>query len=186
MGNKCHNGKNDSKSSIIKVCDTIVKPLVKVEDISIVILFILMITVSFLQVLFRYIIKISAPWTEELSRYAMIYLVMFGAAWAIYADNHIKIDLIYTLIKNRRARIIISLATSLLTLAFCAFFAYGAFLLIPQVISSNLMSVSLNIPMWIPQFAVVVGGTLMTIHYICVCIGKIDDLINYCDERGEN
>lgn len=167
------------KPGFIRVIDTAVDKLVKFENVCIVVIFVVMTFVCFLQVLCRYVFKVSAPWTEELGRYAMIYMVMLGAGWAVYADNHIKIDLIYSIVKNKRAAAVISLVSSLMVLSFCAFFAYGAFLLIPQVIDSKLFSVSLNIPMWIPQLSVVLGGVLLTFHYACVCIKKATALLGY-------
>lgn len=165
------------KPALIQAIDAAVGLLIKAENVCIVSIFAVMICVCFFQVLSRYLLKISAPWTEELGRYAMIYMVMLGAGWAVYADNHIKIDVIYSLVKNKKAALVLSLVTSLLTLAFCAFFAYGAFLLIPQVMKSNLFSVSLNMPMWVPQLSVVLGGGLLTFHYACVCLKKMAALL---------
>lgn len=43
------------------------------------------------QVFFRYVIRISMPWTEELSIMAFFFAVMYGAAYAVRYDRHLGI-----------------------------------------------------------------------------------------------
>lgn len=174
---------NLGKSAVMHVVDLLSGSLIKVENVSIVVLFILMTAVCFYQVICRYILKISAPWTEEMGRYTMIYMVMIGSGWAIQADHHIKIDAIYSVVKNVIAVKILNLFLSLLVLVFCAFLAYASVLLIPQTMSSNLMSVGMNIPTYIPMLAMPIGGILMVIHSACVCIRRFSELLHGKEEE---
>lgn len=43
-------------------------------------LFLWMVAIVFLQVIFRYVLKLSVPWTEELARVLLIWLVYLGIA----------------------------------------------------------------------------------------------------------
>jgi len=52
------------------------------EFYFITVLFSLLITVCFLQVLFRLVLNLPLAWTEELSRYIFIILVYLGASVA--------------------------------------------------------------------------------------------------------
>lgn len=173
-----------TKSGVIYVVDRVNKALEKVENISIVALFVLMTAACFYQVICRYVLKTSAPWTEELGRYAMIWTVMIGSGWAIYADKHVKIDAIFTVIKNKHTVNILCLIINLIILAFCALFSYASFLLIPVTKASNLMSVGMNIPTYIPMLAMPIGSVLMVIHSICVCI-KYFALVLHRDTEEE-
>lgn len=173
-----------TKSAVMRFVDRLSGILVRFENGSIVILFILMTAVCFYQVVCRYVLKISAPWTEETGRYTMIYMVMIGSGWAIQADNHIKIDAIYTLLKNKRAVHALNLFLGMLVLAFCAFLTYASILLIPQTKESGLISVGINLPTYIPMLAMPIGGILMTVHSICVCIRHLSDLFHCTDEEG--
>jgi len=44
------------------------------------------------QVICRYILKVSLPWSEEFSRYLFIWGTFLGAAVAFARDSHIRID----------------------------------------------------------------------------------------------
>jgi TRAP-type C4-dicarboxylate transport system permease small subunit len=47
-----------------------------------------------LQVIFRYTLQFSAPWTEEVARYLYVYLTFIGSAIVMKEGNHIVIDLL--------------------------------------------------------------------------------------------
>lgn len=54
----------------------------------------LMMSVIMLQTLTRYVIFYSLPWSEELSRYLFVFVIMIGLTLAIKQDMLISIDLI--------------------------------------------------------------------------------------------
>ncbi|WP_369018735.1 TRAP transporter small permease [Thermatribacter velox] len=62
-----------------------------VLDIITTIGFSLMLLSAVTQVLFRYALRISVPWTEELARYLLIYITFWGGAIAIRTREHISI-----------------------------------------------------------------------------------------------
>jgi TRAP-type C4-dicarboxylate transport system permease small subunit len=47
------------------------------------------------QVLFRYVLQISVPWTEELARILFIQTMFFGIAIAIRENEHIIVDFLF-------------------------------------------------------------------------------------------
>ena len=63
------------------------------ETFSSIILFTIAVVVT-LQVLFRYVFKIIAPWTEELSRYIAIWMVYSGTVVATIRKDHICVTLL--------------------------------------------------------------------------------------------
>lgn len=48
--------------------------------------------VVFVQVVFRFIVKSSLPWSEELSRYLQVYITFFGTAYGIQTGAHLGIE----------------------------------------------------------------------------------------------
>lgn len=150
--------------------------LVKLENATLIVLMVAMTVLCFLQVLFRYIFKISAPWTEELGRYAMIWLIFIGAAWATHTKNHIEIDVIELIVKNQKLLSVIELATLLIMTVFSVFFLYSAALYIPQIVASNEKTIALGMPMWIPQSCLLVGGFLILLHCVEIFFRKLAEL----------
>jgi len=47
-----------------------------------------------LQVIFRYVIQIVVPWTEEMSRYLCIWMVFMGATAAVAKKSHICVTFV--------------------------------------------------------------------------------------------
>ena len=62
------------------------------------ILFIVMIVAASLQVIFRFVLNNSLAWTEELCRFAMIWMTMLSLGLAVRMRSHISIDIIKDLV----------------------------------------------------------------------------------------
>ena len=70
------------------------KKLYKIFDGITMAIFVAMVLVVVLQIIFRFILRISVPWTEELSRLLFIYIGFFGTAIAVREKELIVIDLL--------------------------------------------------------------------------------------------
>lgn len=65
------------------------------------VLYIYVVAVIFIEVVRRFIFNYSSIWGEETARYAFIYLVWIGAAAAVRDRAHIRIDVLLTLLPPR-------------------------------------------------------------------------------------
>ena len=65
----------------------------RVTKFMIGIMMVMMITIVLFGVLNRFIFKIPLSWTEEVSRYLMIWVSMLGAAVAVRAGTHVGVSL---------------------------------------------------------------------------------------------
>lgn len=61
-------------------------------DLIITIVFIFMLLSTIMQVVFRYLLHVSVPWTEEAARFALIFVTFWGAATALRERDHITIS----------------------------------------------------------------------------------------------
>ena len=52
------------------------------------------VVVTILQVIFRFVLKIPAAWTEETARYAFIWMSYIGSAYATKKSTHIRVDVL--------------------------------------------------------------------------------------------
>ena len=130
---------------------------------------------SFTQVVFRYVIGFSLPWTEEVCRYAFVWLVFVSMVIAIRRGEHATIQLIVEKFKAK-ARMILFFITLLLTLTFlavCGF--YGIKMINLARIQS---SAALGISMGFVYLALPVGCLLAIIEILlemmAVFTGEID------------
>lgn len=124
-------------------------------------LLVVMVVVVFLQVIFRFIIRSSLPWSEELARYVMVWIVFLGASIGVKRKSHIGVEAVVAMLPDSMRR-----WTSIFVNAMCCVFFvlmvhYGRMIL--RVVGSQL-SPAMEISMAIPYSAVFAGGALMCVH----------------------
>lgn len=67
---------------------------------------VVMVVVMFAQVVLRYVFRTGFPWTEELSRFLMIYLIFLGAVVLTHDDSHINITILDGLLKGKPLKVL--------------------------------------------------------------------------------
>lgn len=77
------------------------------------------------QVLFRYFLQISVPWTEEVARAFFVLSILTGIAIAYAEREHIIVDFIFSRFSPPIQRLVTAIF-ALCILAFLAFWARGA------------------------------------------------------------
>lgn len=107
------------------------QPRKSIEYVLSVVLFTVLIIVCFLQVLFRFVIKLPLAWTEEMSRYIFILLVYVGASAAALDGKHVRVELIDSILPPKAAK-----GLSILVQILCA--------LISLVITFNIKDLIVN------------------------------------------
>jgi len=121
------------------------------------------------QILSRYVIKISAPWTEEAARYLMIWMALLAAGIAFQKGEHFNIDFVTSRLRAKTQRKIV-LFTGLLTFIFIlAIILWG----VPfAILGFFTVSPGLEITMFLPYLAVPVAGGVMMLNLI-VYLGRL-------------
>jgi TRAP-type C4-dicarboxylate transport system permease small subunit len=66
--------------------------IIKIEKIMMLIFGSIMMISVFLQIFFRYVIRTSVPWTEEISIISFIMMFFYGASFASYQKRHLGIN----------------------------------------------------------------------------------------------
>jgi TRAP-type C4-dicarboxylate transport system permease small subunit len=115
------------------------------------------------QILFRYVIKIPAPWTEEAARYLMIWMALLAAGVAFQKGHHFNID-IFTGRLRANSRQKIALFTGLLTSLFIlCIILWG----VPfAILGFFTISPGLEITMFLPYLAIPVAGGIMMLNLL--------------------
>ncbi|EKB49109.1 TRAP transporter small permease [Cecembia lonarensis] len=92
------------------------RSLDKVLDLAVIGCFILMILTVCLQVFARYALPWSPPWTEELARFAFIYMVSLGTGLAIKDRSYVNVDILLQSLGERKRVILDSFILMLIIL----------------------------------------------------------------------
>lgn len=130
----------------------------------------------FVQVVMRTVFRNSLSWSEELARYLFIWQIWLGTSIAVRENEHIRVTLIYSFVKNKFMQRVIHTLADLIWFAFCAFMTVNGNTLLQSMISRNATSSGLRIPL---AFVYVV----LPLASLLVCLRMLPIL--YRDVRGE-
>ncbi len=114
-----------------------------------------------LQIAGRFIFAYSPFWSDEFTRFLLVWLSFFGMSLGVYRGAHPGIDSLMRALPPRLARLGSTLGLLLSLLFFAVLVVYGGTLTLR---TWGQRSVSLEIPMGIPYLAVPVAGLLMCLH----------------------
>ena len=115
------------------------------------------------EVTLRYLFSHSLIFTEELSRYLMVWIVFLGSALAIRDGSHIHIQI---LVKRLSARMqqIVKLAAYALIIAFLVFITVEGLKILPRQLQQ--MCITIDISLFYFYLAIPVGSILMIIFLL--------------------
>ncbi len=121
----------------------------------------------------RYVLGTPVTWTDELSGFLVVAIVMFGAAETLRRGEHISVDLL-----TSRLRRSASLLAGIWGMV-------AVILIMSAIVVSGITAVSfsydfgiysegyLALPMWIPQLALIIGGGLV----IAIAVARLCSIL---------
>ena len=122
---------------------------------------VLMMLVVAYSVVNRYILNTPITWTDELSGYLVVALVMLGAADALRRGDHISVDLITSRL-NKRGKRLVEIWGYIVVLIFSSVLLMSSKHTIGYSLNFEIVSEGyLEVPMWIPQSFLILGGSLV-------------------------
>jgi TRAP-type C4-dicarboxylate transport system permease small subunit len=114
-----------------------------------------------LGVFFRYILQNALFWTEEMSRYFMIWAGMLGAGLALKEDSHVGINFVVDLFPPA-VKLVLRIIAKIIVSIFLAIVLVESFGYLKNL--SIQKSAAMQIPMAIPYLSVTAGAILMSIE----------------------
>ncbi len=139
--------------------------------------FFIVITVTCIQVISRYVFNHSLVWSEELVRFLVVWLCMIGSAVANFDDSHMTINMIVERFP-RPVQFVFYTVRQVLIFVFCAYCSYASIPLLKA--AGNTQLGALPIPGWSWRIAATIGLAVMA---LMTAIRWIMDLQRFC--RGE-
>ncbi len=127
-------------------------------------------SLSFVQVLARYVFQISTPWTEELARLCFVWGVFFGAAIGVKRNLHTRVDFIFVRLPARLAALVLGGIDLLLAILAVVMIVYGGQL----VLSTRAdLSTSLGYPRNWFYLPVPISGLMMLWYLLPSLVRKV-------------
>ena len=143
--------------NLVKVSDRINKIVSYVGAVC----FVVLIFACVLQVFCRFILNHSLSWTEELARYAFIWIYLIGASLLIGNGGHATVTAILDLLHGglRKSADLFIEAVILIDGVLMTY--AGTYL---SYASRTNLSTAMSVPMWCINSSVAVGGVLLIIQ----------------------
>lgn len=134
------------------------------------------------QVTCRFILKLSVPWTDELSRYLWISLAYVGAGAAISENTHVEISLIASIVataKTERTRRtlarIVDIVRYVVLLGLSAYLFRLTWIYLFKAMKVNMLSAAMHMPSWVLVAVLAFGLASMFTHSLIRLIISLAD-----------
>jgi TRAP-type C4-dicarboxylate transport system permease small subunit len=106
--------------------------------------FSIMLLLAIAQILFRYVLNISVPWTEEAARWLFVWQIFLGSSLMLKEHGHLKITMVRDLLPYTVQKVV-DLIMSLLGLIFIIGIFFGSLQMIGSVQNVTAGSFSLSV-----------------------------------------
>ena len=136
--------------------------LTKIENLIMIVTFVIMIIASFGQVVNRNFLKLPITWFDEASIYCMIYMVLIGTEVGLRDGTQIAVTGIVDRFGGR-TKLGIQLAAKIIVIAFAAVVFMGGLKLMDIQIRTGQVSAALGLPMTVPYGAMVISFAMITL-----------------------
>lgn len=150
------------RSVLRELVDWIDQAVSKIERGFVCLLMPVVVVVTFLQVIFRYVLNQPLVWSEELAIYLFIWIAFLGASMGVATGGHYGIELL----KNKLPTPLRLLCEGIIYLVSFYFLLTVAILGARMVIETHHVSTSMQISMRWFYSAIPTGGFLMCVHLL--------------------
>ncbi len=137
------------------------------EEGFIALLLALMVTISFVQVINRYILGTGFTWALELVTYLFAWLVLFGVSYGIRTGAHIGIDVLVRQFPHKLRRAI-GFFGVLACCAYCIIMLVGSAGYVYKLYELGIEAQDLPIPRWVPFIMLPIGLSLALLRLLQV------------------
>jgi TRAP-type C4-dicarboxylate transport system permease small subunit len=105
-------------------------------------------------------------WADEISTYLLEVVILFGMAYTLLLDRHMRIDIIFVRLPYR-AQTILNIVTSILTLLFFAVLIWkGASFTVEHYIQGARTYTNMRTPLWYTEIMIPIAGFMMFLQIL--------------------
>lgn len=138
--------------------------LTNVQTYVCAVLFTIIIVIGAANVFCRYVLNDSLTWAEEAMRFICIWLVFIGSSLTIRVDGHISIDLLQSVIKNTKVKMVLYVITRIVAASFLVILFPASIELVAKM--KNAYSSAVGISYSIVYLSFPVGAVSMLLSFL--------------------
>jgi len=134
----------------------------------------LMSVVVFVQVVCRFVLQSSLPWSEELSRYLLVWVSFLGGAYGVRQGAHIGVEA-FMLLFPKKIQKIVAIFVTIASIFLCAVILKYGFDIVSTQLSKMQVSPAMRIPMGYMYAAIPIGMVFFIIRYVQMLFEQVKD-----------
>lgn len=146
------------------------------EENVLLLMFALLVIVSFMQVVMRYLFQDSLSWSEEFSRYLFIWLTWMSTGYAVRKHRHLRIEVLSDFL-GEQGKIILDILAMTVWCAFGLFLVSKGWTITSLLWRRGQITAALEIPMAITYASVPFGAAVMSMRLLDEIIASWHKLI---------
>jgi TRAP-type C4-dicarboxylate transport system permease small subunit len=150
----------------------LLKGLAAVEKAAACVLLAALLISVMLQVISRYVFQSPLPWTDEVSRFLLVWLTFIAAAWVMSERMHVTVDVAVAKLGARTVALVDSIATVIVVIGSGVIMVAGITL---ARHTADVLAPATQLPMPVLYSAGVVGFGLVAIHGIATIVQNFRD-----------
>ncbi len=148
--------------------------LTKIEENLTFILLLAMLLAVFASFVSRYVFNSPIDWTEEFSRYVMIWATFIAASYGVKTGAHITLDIMVIYLSDKGNKILRTVSY-ILSLVYCVLVIYIGIPFINNLIETQQKSPAMEIPMYFVYLSIIVGTVLMFLRYVILLFNEFSN-----------
>lgn len=130
---------------------------------------VLITAIIFVQVICRYVLQSSLSWSEELTRYLMIWIVFLGSGYVLGIGAHSNMDIVSSKLPEHVKNIVDKGISLLLVVFSLVIIRYGCSMVL---VGAAQKSSALHLPMSLVYLAIPIGGVIMLFYSVMLLLKK--------------
>jgi C4-dicarboxylate transporter DctQ subunit len=125
------------------------------------------------EIVLRFVFNAPTSWTHEVSEYAIVWIGLLGAGYALRQGRHLEIDVLVMRMPSGLRRGL-GIATDAVALAFCLYAAYRCvdFVKISYVMQAT-SATEIDVPMWIPYLILPFGFAVLALEFLARILARL-------------
>ena len=134
--------------------------------------------IIFAQIIMRSVFNSSLTWSEELTRYIFIWQIWLGVSIAQKEKQHIKVELLFSFIKNEKFKDVVDIIATLIMIAFNVFLVIKGSELVGQMIVRHNLSGAMRLPMYIVYLVLPLSAGILSLRLAGQPVPDLNDLFS--------
>lgn len=137
----------------------------KLEEILIGSLLAVMVSITCLQVVLRYVFNTGIVWGLEATSYAFLWMVLLGLSYGVRTNSHIAVDALVSWLPRRSKRLVLLVSVTL-GLIYTLTMLQGTFTYVERLYLLEIHAQNIPVPKWLLSSCLPLGFLLLALRML--------------------